>query len=211
VNRLRVVPIVEGHGEVQCVRKLIERIWTELLNAEYVEVLQPIRRKRQLLTNQTEIEKSVEFALKKLANDTSNTDPRLVLLLLDADDAKACELGPQLLGYASSRTTDCHFACVIAVSEYETWFVAAAESLRSQLSLADSEVIPEDPEARKLGKGWIRRRYPRYSETVDQPKFTAVMDLVICRQRSPSFDKLCRELEKCRDSQPSAESRSDSP
>jgi predicted ATPase len=36
----------------------------------------------------------------------------------------------------------------------------------------------------------------KYSETIDQPAMTADMDLSLCRRRSPSFDKLCRELEK---------------
>jgi hypothetical protein len=35
-----------------------------------------------------------------------------------------------------------------------------------------------------------------YAETVDQPRLTAAMDLQMCRERSKSFDKLCRELEK---------------
>lgn len=34
----------------------------------------------------------------------------------------------------------------------------------------------------------------KYSETQDQPRMTAQMDLALCRRRCPSFDKLCREL-----------------
>lgn len=32
--------------------------------------------------------------------------------------------------------------------------------------------------------------------TVDQPAMTSHMDLHLARERSPSFDKLCRELER---------------
>jgi hypothetical protein len=58
---------------------------------------------------------------------------------------------------------------------------------------------PADPEQQRCGKGWIEHRFkgPKYSETVDQPRLTAAMDLHLCRQHSPSFDKLCRELEAC--------------
>jgi hypothetical protein len=49
-----------------------------------------------------------------------------------------------------------------------------------------------------LSKAWIEQRFKgtRYSETQDQPAMTLVMDLNLCRTRSPSFDKLCRELER---------------
>ena len=30
----------------------------------------------------------------------------------------------------------------------------------------------------------------------NQPRMTAAMDLALCRRRSPSFDKLCRELKQ---------------
>lgn len=59
--------------------------------------------------------------------------------------------------------------------------------------------MPQDPESQRLGKGWIERRFKgvKYSERVDQPKMTAKLDLNMCRDNSPSFDKLCRELEAC--------------
>jgi hypothetical protein len=62
-------------------------------------------------------------------------------------------------------------------------------------------VIPEDPEGQRAGKAWVQKRYRgvKYSETVDQPAMTMRMDLSLCRSRSPSFDKLCRELEKRKD------------
>lgn len=56
MSRLRVATIVEGHGEVQALPILIRRIWTELLQCEFVEVLSPpIRQKRhQLSTNKND-------------------------------------------------------------------------------------------------------------------------------------------------------------
>jgi hypothetical protein len=95
-------------------------------------------------------------------------------------------------------------SCVIANLEYETWFVAAAESLGEFLDISDNSSISSDPERDHQGKGWIQRKFRgiKYSETVDQPAMTKAMDLALCRQRSPSFDKLCRELEARRDSNP---------
>ena len=103
MSRLRVAAIVEGHGEVASVPILLQRIWNELIQGEY-------------------------------------------------------------------------------------------------LDLDDDRELPEDPEADRSGKGWIEKRFKavKYSETVDQPKLTAGLDLRLCRKRSPSFDELCRDLERLR-------------
>jgi len=87
---------------------------------------------------------------------------------------------------------------VLAVVEYETWFVASASSLQEYLHIEGTEDIPEHPELRNCGKKWIEDRFSgmRYNPRVDQPKLTAKMDLRLCRERSPSFDRLCRELER---------------
>lgn len=199
MSRLRVVPIVEGHGEYECVRKLVERVWCELLGQEYVEVLRPIREKRGRLVKPEQLAKAVSLAAAKLGNSPSD-DPALILLLVDADKNPPCLLGPQLLKDARAARADMEIACVVANVEYETWFVAAAESLEEYLALPDA--VPADPEGQRLGKGWIERHFQgagaRYSETQDQPAMTARMDLALCRQRSPSFDKFCREFEKRR-------------
>ena len=198
MSRLGVVPIVEGHGEVQAIRTLLWRTWTELLGAEYVEVLQPVRQPRSKLVKESELQRAVKLGLLKLGSSASTTDRKMVLVLIDADEDGPCVLGPKLLDWARQVHPDADVACVLANVEYETWFVAAAESLRGLLDLPSDERIPEDPEALRLGKAWIERRFrgTKYSETVDQPRLTAQMDLSRCRSRSPSFDKLCRELKK---------------
>ncbi len=121
----------------------------------------------------------------------------MILILIDADADCARELGPKLLDIARESRRDKSISCVLAVVEYETWFVACATSLAELLNLGDGE-LPTDPESHKMGKGWIERRFKglKYSETVDQPKMTARMDLQMCRARSPSFDKLCRDMEQ---------------
>ncbi len=197
MKRLSVAPIVEGHGEVGAVRILLERLWRELLDGEFVEVLQPIRRPRTLLVKHDELSRAVRLAAAKLAEVRTLETHRMVLLLLDADQDRPCVLAPQL--QQSLRETQAHvdIACVLANVEYETWFVAAAESLPKYLIIRPGERIPESPEQSRCGKRWVaeRCREIRYSETRHQPRMTATMDLALARRRSPSFDKLCRELE----------------
>ncbi len=189
------VPIVEGHGDNGAVRLLVQNLWV-FLGGEYCNVLTPIRRSRGKLLkpDDPDLAKAINTALIKLATIGGG----LVLVLVDAEDDCGTRgpLGPMLLQRAHEIRADADIACVIANVMYETWFVASAESLDKYLALADA-AIPPDPEQARAGKGWIKKniRGDKYSETVDQPKLTASMDFNLCRRRSKSFDKLCRELE----------------
>jgi hypothetical protein len=199
MNQLRVAAIVEGHGEYESIRALLTRIWSELLDGAQIEVLRPIRHKRHQLVREAELRRAVDLAAKKLlAYLPEPAVPSLILVLLDADEDKPCQLAPTLLAWARAARSDMDIVCIVANVEYETWFIAAAESLSDYLDL--DSAIPDQPETARLGKGWIERRFrgTKYSETQDQPAMTAVMDLALCRARSPSFDKLCRELESRR-------------
>jgi hypothetical protein len=196
-GRLRVVPIVEGDGEVASIRILLGRIWRELLGGEYIDVLSPIRQPRDglLKGDGVVLRHAVQLALGKLRNPPIPDDPSLILILLDSEGERPGCLAPGLLERASS-VIPAHqeIACVLAHSMYETWFIAAADSLSKYLDLSSGKV-PEAPEG-KYGKSWIKERFKEnYRETRHQPAMTQAMDLSACRYRSSSFDKLCRELE----------------
>lgn len=194
MSRLRIVPIVEGHGENNAIRILLQRIWQELLGGEYVDIAKPIRGSKGRLVQRSELGRAVDLAVLKL-REAEPDDRGMVLVLVDADEDRPCQLGPALLEKAREHRSDVDISCVVANVEYETWFVAAASSLGEYLEL--DEAVPEHPEDQRAGKAWVQRRYRgvKYSETVDQPAMTSRMDLALCRERSPSFDKLCRELE----------------
>jgi hypothetical protein len=193
---LCVAPIVEGHGEVGCIRGLLDRIWREVLGGDYLEVLQPIRCPKSRLIRKHELLRAVELAVAKLRGAQLGDVPKMVLVLIDADEDAPCVLGPEMQRQVKETGGGLGVACVVANVEYETWFVAAAESLTRYLSLAEEEPIPDKPEEQRCGKRWIQDHFRevRYSETLHQPRMTAAMDLALARSRSPSLDKLCREL-----------------
>jgi hypothetical protein len=199
LSRLRVAVIVEGDGEVAAVPVLLRRLWMEL-GGEYIEILgPPIRRKRSDFERRNELERAVGLAASKLKHAPATNDPSLVLILFDRDPSQQppCQLGPQAKNWARSAYAHLDIECVVVNVEYETWFVAAAESLGKYLELDTGEAVPDLPEQQRCGKGWIEARFrgAKYSETQDQPRMSATMDFASARQRSPSFDKLCRELE----------------
>jgi len=198
MSRLRVAPIVEGHGDEDRVRILLPRVWTELLGGEYLEVLSPIRQPRSLLVREDPLERAVTFALKKLSNPPASSDPSLVLILIDADGDCPATLGQELLRIARAVDSRANVACVLANFEYETWFVAAAESLTDYIELTAGAGGFRRPEESGLKKKWVEDHFREkpYSPTRHQPAMTRAMNLNAWRQGSPSFDKLCRELER---------------
>jgi hypothetical protein len=193
-----VAPIIEGQGEEQSIRNLLQRIGLDLLSGMYIEVVRPIRNPSGSLRKPDGLQKAVHLARKLLAENPASSEVELILVLIDSDGECPAELGPRLLGWAKDVDPRIDVACVVVHLEYETWFVAAAESLTQYLKLGAGEPIPDDPETQRCKKAWIQQRFrrPKYQEPRDQPAMTAAMDLVRCRSRSGSFDKLCRELER---------------
>jgi Domain of unknown function (DUF4276) len=190
-----VAPIVEGHGEVEAARTLLTRTVEALGLDCSLHVLQPIRVSRSKVVNDPhELRRPVELAVLKLA--TTPADRKFVLLLLDADQDLACKLAPVLVAAALQHRSDIDISCVLPVSEYESWLVAGADTLTPFLVDGFEEHIPDDPEATGAGKGWIQRFFaaPKYSETADQARLSAAFAVEKARERSRSFDKLCREL-----------------
>jgi hypothetical protein len=212
---LRIVPIVEGHGEVPAVRILLDRIWYEVVHGNALDILRPIRRPKSEFVrtqagmpdprvNEDKLARAGQLAANMLASKRSGGWRELILILIDADEFCPAEVAPQICASIRNAVGEIDCVCILAKKEYETWFVGAAESLQKFLNLGSEVAIPSAPEESGSGKNWIAERINRasYSETVDQPSMTKKMNLNQCRERCPSFDKLCRELERRGDSTP---------
>lgn len=119
-----------------------------------------------------------------------------MLILLDSDEDCPAQLGPDLLRRVVSSRQDVPSAVVIAKREFESWLLAAAESLRGQRGLASDLASPSDAEAIAGAKEWLTAHMAggrSYVETLDQPALAARFDLDLAR-RADSFDKCCREI-----------------
>lgn len=195
--KVNIAPVVEGHGDVIAVPILLRRLIHYLCQDAFAEVLRPIRQPRDRLVHNKDdcLKNSILFATEKLRQFESDGSACLVLVLCDADDDCASILAIQMQSVVHGAARDYPVSLVLAVQEYETWFVGAAESLGQFLRLNGD--IPEHPEKSGSKKNWIEKRFKgtKYSESIDQAKMTAAMDLTLCRRRCASFDKLCRDLE----------------
>jgi hypothetical protein len=184
--------IVEGHSEVESVPVLIRRIAAEIDPSVFIDIKEPIRRPASKLKRPGELENAVELAARKIGGNGG------VLILLDCDGYGECPKtdAPLLLSRAHASRSDIPVSVVLANKEYETWFIAAAESLRGKRRLSESLEIVADPENIRDAKGWLSHRMPQndpYSEVNDQPALTGKFDMQSAR-RARSFDKCYREI-----------------
>ena len=201
---LHIAPIVEGHTEAGCVERLLQRIWTELLSGpERMQVLPTSRGNRDGLVHPSrddlaeKVEEAHASLSRRLRRDVSGRG--MLLLLLDAESDCPAELAPRLLAAARQARCDADIACVLAKRQLENWFKAAAASLVGVSGLPSDLAVPANAEEGS-GDAWLtkqmqkRDRRRKYTKPADAVELARRMDLQQCRDHSPSFDKLCREL-----------------
>ena len=187
--------IVEGHGEVEAVPILIRRIAERLYPELGIDTPHPIRVSRSKVVQKNELERVVELAARNIKGQGA------IFIILDSDDDCPAQLGPVLLCRALQVRSDLPIAVVLAKHEFESWFLAAAESLSGHRGLKNDLQSPSNPEAISGAKEWLKQQmesYETYRETLDQPALTASFDLDQARQ-ADSFDKCYRDITRLLD------------
>ena len=170
MNSFLVAPIVEGHGEVEAVPILLQRVLRESRPDASLGVSPPIRVKAgSFLKNSDYFARHVELAARKAIS----RDGGFVLILLDCEDDCPATLGPELTPKAAEIRADVPILVALAHREFETWFLAAAQSLRGLRGLPANLEAPPAPEEIRGAKGWLSRQMlSAYNEPNDQPAFT---------------------------------------
>lgn len=184
-----IVSIVEGHGEIEALPIVLRRVLAEN-NIFDRKIEKPIRSSRASLLKPGGIERAVELAARQV-------DEAGILIVLDSDGDPPCTLGPALLQRARSARRDRVIGLALAHREWESWYVAAIQSIAGKRKLRSGLLPPQDPESIQGAKEWLGRNMEggrKYSETVDQPAFAELFDLNAARQVS-SFAKFCREVQ----------------
>ena len=189
-----VFPIVEGHGELEAVPILLRRLANEQLGLHTLRCLPPFRLSRGKLIKQDELARAIALGRLKMRDLEG---PHLILILMDADDECPVHVAQGLRTqhralFAASRTS-----IVLAVREYEAWFLAANMSEADHRNLRANTPVHANPEGIANPKAVFERDFLKpghnYAETVDQPRFTSCMNMVTAL-RAHSFEKLVREV-----------------
>jgi hypothetical protein len=188
---IQIASIVEGDGEVSALPVLLRRLASEWRPAVLVNPLQPIRvRRDKFLNRDDEFRRQLLLAAAKSGNDG------WILIVLDADDDCAADLGRKIYDRAQQHIPHRRLSVVLANREFEAWFIAASHSLQGirGFSLLPGEAL-QAAETPRNAKGWVRDHMltGTYSEVLDQPAFAARMNLQQAFDNSRSFRKLCKE------------------
>ncbi|NJP34111.1 DUF4276 family protein [Micromonospora thermarum] len=178
-----IASIVEGYGEVSALPVLVRRIALEVFGCATVELSKPHRVPRNQMVGPTMC-RAVEMQTARIANEGG------VLVVADADDDDPSELATQIEDAAKREGV----LVAIAVREYEAWFLAAIESLRTHRSVRDDAHFEGDPELPRGAKSRLESQMvEKYRETIHQPAFSAMLSIEQA-QRCLSFDKLVRQI-----------------
>lgn len=186
---ITIVSIVEGDGEVRAFPLLLRRISSWLTPQTVVHVDSPIRVRRDQFLNREELfSKHLLIAAKRCV------EPGWIVILLDADDDCPQRLGADILAKARSVVPHRAISVVLANREYEAWFIASANALDGKRGFKPPKDVP-DPEAVRGAKQWLSRQIAQgaYHEVIDQPAFSALIDLDVTHANSRSFRKLCSD------------------
>lgn len=191
-----VASIVEGYSEVDALPVLLRRMGAWLSPNMGIEISRPSRVQRERFLN-----RDAEFRRHLLLAAAKCGDSGWILILLDADDDCPSEKGAQILQRARECVPHRRISVVLANREYEAWFLAAADSLHGQRGFLFDNPQNLEAERPRDAKGWMKQRMTTgYDPTIDQPAFSAIMDLQQARQNSRSFRKLCSEWTRQMDS-----------
>lgn len=181
--------VVEGHGDQLAVPTLAQRILTERLDFYGAIVgASPMRVKRGRFASRfDDYERALRFL--SFASDA-------VLVLLDSDDDDVDALSQDLSERASRAIGHIPVAVAPAVREYEAWFLASIEQMRGRGDIRDDAMCPGTPESHRGAKGVFAAQLKSgiYAETVDQKKYSALLDIQAAEANSASFAALTTAL-----------------
>ena len=195
----KIVPIVEGDGEVTAVPILLYRLLQEQNEFDFQIATPKNAHGCGNLTKEGGVERFVRYAWLE-------PDCAAVLILIDGDVGCDCpwEFARDLAGRVRMLNGPKPVAIVVANREYEAWFVASLPSILGK-QIGHSLTFPTDltfqgnPEEMRGVKGWITRQLPRgkaYKETEHQAEMTRLIDFNMARNNSRSFRRVSTAMQQ---------------
>ena len=192
----KIVPIVEGDGEVLAVPLLLNKLIAEIGRWE-VGIDRPLNAGScSNLTKAGGLERFVQ-------NAALRADCGAILVLMDADKGCPLKIVREFVERITTLGTKYPVVVAVANCEYEAWFLASLESiagkdLEGRRGLPAGLTYPDyDVENLVDVKGWLRRHLSRkYKETLDQPALTRMINPALIAPRSRSFRRLQHAVEE---------------
>lgn len=207
-NRYTIVPIVEGHGEVNAVPELIGRWFKHrrYYNFSTTDTAMRAPRSSMLAPFDPDRENGIELFVRRAAARR----PDGIIVVLDSDDECLArigrppeqQLGPELLRRAITEVEHIPIpvGVVVADREFEAWYLAAHMRLKAGGHFLTDVRFPANFNFQRPRdcKGGVSKCIGRkYSETADQKELAKHIGFgSYMGQHCPSFGKLLRDLER---------------
>lgn len=187
----RLLPIVEGHGEIPAVPILIRNI----LAAQGIHDVQPLPawRHGEYPSVAKKFDNLFLAAIKENA-------PILWVMDFDSKDYDCpVKEAQSLLTRADALRPGWPIKIAFLVKEYETLFLIDEAATRKVFpDIPAQTTFPTNPENIRWAKEWLSKARPSpgsaYKETVHQAKITAHLNLNLLRARSSDFAHLERAV-----------------
>lgn len=185
----KILPIVEGDGDMRAVPVLIRKILHA--NNLFGVDLHPAQKRNDYSKLHNTFDNYFSAAIKWEAP---------ILWVLDFD-CKQCACvkteSQKLYSRADALRPGWPFKVAFIVKEFEALFLAEQQSTKAVLGIPEDFNFSPNPETIKGAKGEISRALPvgkAYKETVHQEKIAAQLDLNILRNVSSDFRHLERSV-----------------
>ncbi len=181
----KIVPIVEGDGEVTAFPVLLRKLLARDLRFD-VQVAHPKSANgRSNLIKRGGLERFIKYAWKE-------PDCGAILVLLDAEHECPEEIARDFCRRVEAIGIAFPVIIVVAKRMYEAWILASISTIAGRFGLPAELAPPADAEAVPNPKAWIDERLPSgraYKETQDQEAMTAWIDPVLANS-TRSFRRL---------------------
>jgi hypothetical protein len=190
----KIVPIVEGDGEVDAAPRLITRILNHYNWSSTWYAGKAIR-----AGNPGYFKKNIDRFLRvaELEADCSG-----ILILFDLEDACPKQEAEHLAQEIQQLQLIYPTAVVFAHREYEVWFLASLHTMAGSFGLPQDIVCDRNIETIRDVKGWISKQMPKkpqpqiYKPTFHQAEMTKLIDVDAAIQASRSFRRLVHAIEE---------------
>ena len=195
----KIVPIVEGEGDVKAVPILLRRVLHNVLQQYGWDVAHP-KKAHSLSALRKKLDKYLLYA-------AIEKDAQAILILLDLDDGCPAVEARQLANDIRALSPKLPVAIVLAHCEYEAWFLASVDTIAQgekgqqyhfSPAFLQKPTPPSNIESIRDAKGWLSRHMTpgyRYKETLHQPSMTVLIDLNLATHRSRSLRRLLHAVE----------------
>lgn len=182
----RLIPLVEGDGDLRAVPILVQRLLLERGHDGWFVDGKRAKPVRSLPNLRNRLPNFLEYLRIE--------EPDAALILLDLDDGCPCETAIALASDVAEVGLPFPTAVVFAHREFEAWFLASLPSIAASTPLlADGLDYEAEPERRRGCKEWLNKQMPRgrrYEETLHQAAFCRHLDVERAASRSRSFRRL---------------------